>query len=64
MSPTLTMMRNQVALFQQGQISMDVMWENIDTTITRIKSGQLQADPYEDDKAERTPPAKHIITQC
>jgi hypothetical protein len=62
MSPTLTMMRNQVSLFQKGQISIDKMWENIDNTLQRIKEGQAHADhPFDDDKAERSPPARRLM---
>lgn len=59
MSESLAMVQQQVLGFQNGQISIDDMWDRIDAGLAKIRKRRAEdPDPYEDDKTDRrtTPP--------
>ncbi len=53
MSPTLTMVRTQLTRFQNGEICLSAMWDQIESNLAAKLHGEEQPDPFEDDKAER-----------
>lgn len=61
MSQSLTMVKQQLLGFQNGEMSINDMWERIDSGLLNLRKTRSESpDPFEDDKAERRVVPHHL----
>ncbi len=61
MSQSLTMVRQQLLGFQNGEMGIDAMWDRIDSGLSDLRRSRSEApDPYDDDKTERRVVPRHL----